>query len=133
MENLFHQHTLLKAYVTTPPRSEESLNTWLRDLVTAVGMKICIEPRSFYVSEPGNEGLTGQVGLCTSHAAIHVWDHEEPAMIQMDLYSCRAYEPKTLVDLVARWGLLSYEMMEIDRNDGFKVVGHSLWSNKSLG
>lgn len=125
MKDLFHQHLLLKAYVTEPPRSEEALNNWLLDLVAAVRMQVAIEPRSFYVATPGNEGLTGQIGLSTSHAAVHVWDHVSPGMVQMDLYSCSCFENEEVLNLVRRWGLLEYELMTINRNDGFVITEHT--------
>jgi S-adenosylmethionine/arginine decarboxylase-like enzyme len=124
MKLLFHQHLLVKAYVETPPRSEETLNQWLRDVVAAVRMNVCIEPRSFYVDIPGNEGLTGQIGLSTSHLSIHIWDEVQPAMVQCDLYSCSCFETKEVLDMLRPWGLLGYEAMTIDRNENFKVVEH---------
>lgn len=124
MADLFHKHLLVKAFVKNAPNTEDALNQWLRDLVAAVNMNVCIEPRSFYVDIPGNEGLTGQIGLSTSHASVHIWDNISPAMIQMDLYSCKDYENTTVLDMIGRWGLVSAEVMEVDRNDGFKIINH---------
>jgi S-adenosylmethionine/arginine decarboxylase-like enzyme len=124
MKDLFHQHLLVKALVDTPPRSEETLNQWLRDVVAAVRMNVCIEPRSFYVATPGNEGLTGQIGLSTSHLSIHIWDEVKPAMIQCDLYSCSCFETQEVLDMIRPWGLISFEALTIDRNDDFKIVEH---------
>ena len=124
MHQLFHQHVLIKAHVTTPPRSEDSLNQWLRDLVLAVGMQVCLEPHSIYVSQPGNEGLTGNIGLETSHAAIHIWDEQSPALVQMDLYSCREFSNETVLELLNKFGGIDYELMTIDRNEGFVIVEH---------
>jgi S-adenosylmethionine/arginine decarboxylase-like enzyme len=122
--SLFHQHLLVKALVSSPPRSEEALNAWLNALVAAINMNVCIAPRSFYVDTPGNEGLTGQIGLSTSHCAIHVWDHVIPALVQLDVYSCKEYEAQTVVNMLRNWGLISWELMEIDRNDTFKITKH---------
>lgn len=88
-------------------------------------MRVCIEPRSVYVTEPGNEGLTGQIGLETSHLTVHVWDAEEPALVQMDVYSCRCFEEETVRNILNEWGILTYESMTIDRAEKFLVVKQS--------
>ena len=125
MKELHHQHVLIKAHVVNPPRSEEALNQWLRETVAAVRMQVCIEPRSFYVSIPGNEGLTGQIGLSTSHLAVHIWDEVQPAMVQLDLYSCAPFESWEVLDMLRKWGLIDAELMMIDRNRGFVVTEHT--------
>ena len=124
MKTLFHQHVLIKAYVTNPPRSEETINNWLTDLVSAIDMKICISPRSVYVDAVGNRGLTGQVGIETSHIAIHVWDESNPGMVQMDVYSCKEFNPETVIQALTKFNLVRYELMLIDRNDGFVIKDH---------
>jgi S-adenosylmethionine/arginine decarboxylase-like enzyme len=121
MQKLFHQHLLIKAYVNNPPTSEDALNDWLTRLVAAINMKVVIPARSKYVVSEGNRGLTGQVGLETSHAAIHVWDDVVPGMLQMDVYSCSCFDTETVVDMIKEWDLISYEAMTIDRNDNFVV------------
>lgn len=122
MKKLVHQHLLLKAYVANPPKDEALLEKWLTDLVAAIGMKVVIPARAFYVSTEGNKGLTGQVGLQTSHCAIHVWDEMDPGMLQMDIYSCSSFENETVVDMLKQFDLISYESMTIDRNDYFVVT-----------
>ena len=89
--NPYHQHLLVKCWVMNPPKKEEQLNKWFINLVETVGMKVVAGPTSVYVSDPGNEGLTGTVTLATSHASIHIWDEEKPSMIQFDIYSCKCF------------------------------------------
>jgi S-adenosylmethionine/arginine decarboxylase-like enzyme len=79
------------------------LNIWFTQLVNNVGMKVVAGPTSVYVNEPGNEGITGTVTLATSHASIHVWDAEKPAMFQFDLYSCSEYTPHQVLDHIDEW------------------------------
>ena len=64
-----HIHLLVKGYIINPPKSEEILNQWFRELVNKVGMVVVAGPTSVYVNELGNEGITGTVTLATSHAA----------------------------------------------------------------
>lgn len=119
---LVHQHLLIRAHVSNPPRSEEVLNKWLTDLVSAVRMKVCIPARSYYVDTPGNEGLTGQIGLSTSHAAVHIWDDTAPGLVQMDLYSCSEFESLEVVTMLREWGLLDFQLWMIDRNRDFFIT-----------
>lgn len=115
--SLFHQHLLIRCHVQNPPRAESELNAWMLRLVQEVGMKVCLPPHSKYVDTPGNEGLTGNVGIETSHFAIHIWDDVMPALVQADLYSCKAFKSKTVRDMLNEFGLLDFEMLVIDRNN----------------
>lgn len=119
---LFHQHLLVKAYVHDVPFQVEDLEDWLTRLVNAINMKVVIPARAVYVDTPGNEGLTGQVGLETSHAAIHIWDSLEPAMLQMDVYSCKDFNTEKVIEMLNEWDLIAYETMTIDRNIHFQVT-----------
>ncbi len=92
-----HLHLLVKGYVKNPPQTENVLNEWFKQLVNNVGMKVVAGPTSIYVNEPGNEGITGTVTLATSHASIHVWDRQNPAMFQFDLYSCSDFTPTPVI------------------------------------
>ena len=121
---LFHQHTLIKAFVKNPPKETTILNNWLEELVRKIGMKIVIGPFSHYVSACGNSGLTGGVIIETSHCSIHVWDEPSPAMIQFDVYSCSHYETAIIIDHLNVFGLVSYELLAIDRNEDLKVIDH---------
>jgi S-adenosylmethionine/arginine decarboxylase-like enzyme len=92
-----HLHLLVKGYVKNPPRSEDILNNWFKELVDKVRMKVVAGPTSVYVNEPGNEGITGTVTLATSHSSIHVWDGQDPAMFQFDIYSCSEFSPEEVL------------------------------------
>ncbi len=81
-----HLHLLVKGHLKSPPKTEKIVNIFFKQLVSSVRMKVVAGPTSVYVNEPGNEGITGTVTLATSHASIHVWDAEKPAMFQFDLY-----------------------------------------------
>lgn len=104
--------------------AEETLNKWFTELVSDINMKVCIPPRSRYVDAPGNRGVTGVVGIETSHCSMHVWDESNPGIIQMDVYSCADYDPQTVINKLNEFELISYEMLYIDRNDGFKILDH---------
>jgi S-adenosylmethionine/arginine decarboxylase-like enzyme len=130
-----HLHLLVKGYMKTPPKTEKVLNIWFTQLVNNVGMKVVAGPTSVYVNEPGNEGITGTVTLATSHASIHVWDAEKPAMFQFDLYSCSEYTPHQVLDHIDEWfGLESATWQFIDRNtDEFIVIDSGKYKKRGWG
>ena len=119
-----HLHLLVKGHIKYPPREGEDLNIWLRSLVEKVRMVVVAGPTSVYVDEPGNEGITGTVTLATSHAAIHVWDRNEPPFFQFDIYSCSSFSAQEVLEHLNEFELISYEYMYIDRNDEMKIVEH---------
>ena len=124
-----HLHLLVKGYITNPPKSEETLNQWFRELVNKVGMVVVAGPTSVYVNELGNEGITGTVTLATSHASIHVWDAIHPSMFQFDLYSCSEFTPEQVLNHInEHFNLQSASYQFIDRNDmEFKVIDSGKW------
>ena len=124
-----HLHLLVKGYVKNPPKTAETLNVWLSELVSKVDMKVVAGPTSVYVDEPGNEGVTGTITLATSHAAIHVWDVEEPAMFQFDIYSCKDYDPNVVLNHIDNnFDLTEAYWSFIDRNkDEFFELKNGIW------
>ena len=130
-----HLHLLVKGHIKTPPKTEKVLNIWFTQLVNNVGMKVVAGPTSVYVDEPGNEGITGTVTLATSHASIHVWDAQKPAMFQFDLYSCSDYTPQQVLKHIDEWfGLESATWQFIDRNtDEFIVIDSGKYKRRGWG
>ena len=123
----FHQHLLVKCWVTNPPKEVDDLNNWFVNLVETVGMKVVAGPTSVYVDDIGNEGLTGTVTLATSHASIHIWDSIQLPMIQFDIYSCKTFQMEEVMGCFVDWGLIKFEWMMIDRNNGLTVVAEDKW------
>jgi S-adenosylmethionine/arginine decarboxylase-like enzyme len=118
-----HNHILLNGYVTKPPTSEEETIAWMKQLVSDIDMKIIQGPYASYVNKEGNRGLTATVMIETSHIALHVWDEEQPALIQFDLYTCSTLPVPTVIDSVNKYmGLEKYWYMVMERRNGFNVV-----------
>ena len=120
--------------MSTPPKEEAHLNEFFKKLVNKVRMVVVAGPTSVYVNEPGNEGITGTVTLATSHASIHVWDKENPAMFQFDLYSCSDFKPNDVLNHIDDWfGLNEAHWQFIDRNGNeFKVIDSGNFKKGSL-
>jgi len=118
-----HNHILLNGYVTNPPVNEEETIAWMKQLVSDIDMKIIQGPYASYVSKEGNRGLTATVMIETSHIALHVWDEEQPALIQFDLYTCSTLPVPTVIDSINKYmGLEKYWYMVMERRNGFNVV-----------
>jgi S-adenosylmethionine/arginine decarboxylase-like enzyme len=124
----YHQHLLVKCWVTNPPKKEDLLNKWFTYLVETVGMKVVAGPTSVYVSDLGNEGLTGTVTLATSHASIHIWDNSEPPMVQFDIYSCKEFSLEQVMKCFDPWGLINAEWVMIDRNGAPTITSQGNWN-----
>lgn len=122
----YHQHLLLKCLVKNPPKKEEVLNDWFVNLVETVGMKVVAGPTSVYVSEPGNEGLTGTVTLATSHASIHIWDSLEIPMLQFDIYSCKCFTLEQVMECFEPWDVIKTEWVMIDRNNKPSIISEGV-------
>ncbi len=118
-----HNHILVNGYVTNPPTSEEETIEWMKKLVSDIDMKIIQGPYASYVSKEGNRGLTATVMIETSHIALHVWDEEQPGLIQFDLYTCSTLPvPTVLESLNSYMGLEKYWYMVMERRNGFNIV-----------
>lgn len=113
-----HKHLILNAYVNNPINDEESCKKFLLDLTKIVEMDVLIDPVAKYCDIPGNEGVTGTIVITTSHMSIHVWPQEENSYIRMDIYSCKDFDEKKVIDFVDQvMSVTAYGTMLIDRND----------------
>ena len=124
-----HNHLLVNGYSLIPPTDEGKTIEWMKNLVESIDMKIIQGPFASYVSKEGNRGLTAIVMIETSHIAMHVWDEEDPAFVQFDLYTCSTLPvEKVLKDLEDTFGLHNYQSMVLERSSGFKVIEKENWS-----
>ena len=122
MKLLEHKHLIIRTEVNNPPRDEVWLQNWLTELVDKIGMKVCRGPITAYVDMPGNEGLTGVVVIETSHIAIHVWDAVEPALVQLDVYTCGALNKDIIFAELEQWDPVKIEWKHLDREFGLNEV-----------
>lgn len=124
-----HNQLLLNGHAKTPIVDEQDAIDWMTDLVEKIGMKIIQGPYSSYVTKEGNRGITCVVMIETSHIALHVWDEEDPSLIQFDLYTCSTLPVEDVIKNVReKFSLVDYQFMVIERSSGFKVSATQLSS-----
>ena len=120
-----HKHLIIRAEIDNPPKDPEFAKQWLRELVDKIGMKLIdVEhnPISGYVDIPGNRGLTAVAMIQTSHIALHVWDEEDPSLLQLDVYTCSSLSPTDVFDHMEQFGILAKSFLYLDRENTIQQI-----------
>jgi S-adenosylmethionine/arginine decarboxylase-like enzyme len=113
---MFHKHLIVRAEINNPIVDPSYMSeTWLPNLIEKIGMKILGGPYSIYCEVEGNRGLTAVTIIETSHIALHIWDEEEPAMLQLDVYTCGQLDPYDVVSSIQEMEPVLIEMKYLDR------------------
>jgi S-adenosylmethionine/arginine decarboxylase-like enzyme len=119
---LVHKHLIVRAEVTNPPKDETLAKEFLKELIEGINMKILFGPEAKYVDIPGNRGLTCFAIIETSHVVMHTWDECEPAMIQLDVYTCGALDTDVVFDFLRRFGVIKMDYKFLDRETDLKEI-----------
>ena len=120
---LVHKHLIVRAESKRPPKDEEHIVDWMRDFVESIGMKILMGPFAKYLDIPGNTGLTVAAIIETSHIVMHTWDELNPAMIQLDVYSCGEFDEHDICKKIAKdFELTKIEYKYLNRETGLSDI-----------
>lgn len=119
---LEHKHIIVRAEVKSPPFDVTRINEWLTKLVDDLGMKIMMGPISGYSPVVGNRGLTAAVVIETSHIVLHAWDEEEPAMLQLDVYTCSKLDPEVIWRAIEEFDPVHVDYKLLDRENKFITI-----------
>ena len=123
---LKHYHLIIRAEINNPPKNPEYINFWLAELVNSLNMKIMMGPFSAYCENVGNRGLTGACIIETSHIALHVWDEENPSILQLDVYSCAPVDRNLVLTRIQEFEPTSVDYKFLDRADKFiRLLGET--------
>ncbi len=120
-----HKHLIIRAEVNKPPKEASWVHSWLNQLVSKIGMKVCQGPITAYVDVPGNCGVTGVVIIETSHIAIHVWDEPNPALVQLDVYTCGPFNKELIFEELEQMEPVKIEWKYLDREFDLTEVSRS--------
>ena len=122
MKPLVHKHLIVRAEVTNPTKDETLAKEFLKELIEGINMKILFGPEAKYVDIPGNRGLTCFAIIETSHVVMHTWDECEPAMIQLDVYTCGALDTDVVFEFLRRFGVIKMDYKFLDRENDLKEI-----------
>lgn len=112
---LEHKHLIVRAELNNPPKCTSAIDLWMASLVEQIGMKILMGPYSVYSKMVGNQGLTAVTIIETSHIALHVWDDCDPALMQMDVYTCSTLDINDVFKALEQFEPTKVEYKYIDR------------------
>jgi S-adenosylmethionine/arginine decarboxylase-like enzyme len=119
---LEHKHMIVRAEVNAPPFDVTQITAWLHKLVDDLGMKVMMGPIAGYSPVVGNRGLTAVVVIETSHIALHAWDEESPAMLQLDVYTCSKLDPQVIFAAIEQFEPTHVDYKLLDRESKFITV-----------
>ena len=119
---LEHKHLIVRAELNEPPYSPNEIKLWMKQLVDKIGMNILMGPYAVYSDMEGNQGLTAVTIIETSHIALHVWDEAEPALMQLDVYTCSALDINDVFESIQEWEPSKIEYKYIDREHGLTLI-----------
>ena len=119
---LEHKHLIVRAELNNPPKCTAAIDQWMRKLVDAIDMKILMGPYAVYSDMPGNQGLTAVTIIETSHIAMHVWDEVDPALMQLDVYTCSTLNIDHVFEAIKQFDPTKLEYKYIDRDNSLTLI-----------
>ena len=119
---LEHKHLIVRAELNNSPKCTSAIDLWMRKLVEQIGMKILMGPYSVYSDMVGNQGLTAVTIIETSHIAMHVWDEVDPALMQLDVYTCSTLNIEDVFKALEQFEPVKVEYKYIDREYGLTLL-----------
>jgi S-adenosylmethionine decarboxylase len=118
-----HKHLIIRAEANRVPTDEEQLTEWLKDFIETINMKILMGPYVKYCKMEGNRGITGIAVIETSHIAIHVWDEPNPALMQIDVYSCAEFDVDEIAEKIKQdFDVVKLDYKYLNRETGLTVL-----------
>tara|TARA_B100000282_G_scaffold103942_1_gene73540 strand:- start:6032 stop:6412 length:381 start_codon:yes stop_codon:yes gene_type:complete len=123
MNLLVHKHLLVRAEVKAPIVNKNKAIKFLRTLIKAINMKAMYGPTASYCKMKGNRGVTAFAIIETSHIAMHIWDEVDPALVQLDVYSCAEMDPNKVIEIIKQeLDTVKIEYKFLDREHDFKEI-----------
>ena len=118
-----HKHLIIRAEANKVPTDEEQLTEWLKEFIDSIHMKILMGPYVKYCNVEGNRGITGIAVIETSHIAIHVWDEPNPALMQIDVYSCAEFDVDEIAEKIKQdFDVVKLDYKYLNRETGLTVL-----------
>lgn len=112
---LQHKHLIIRSEITKPPKNEDQIVEWAKQLIQSIGMKIMMGPYAKYCYMEGNRGITCVTIIETSHVALHIWDEDSPSLLQLDVYTCSNLDKKIVFDAIKEFNPVKTDFKYLDR------------------
>ena len=113
----------MRAEINNPPKDVDYLTNWMKEFIEFINMKIMLGPYVAYCNNEGNRGITGVAVIETSHIAIHVWDEPNPALMQLDVYSCAEFDPYKIAEKIKNdFSAVKCDYKFLNRITGLKSI-----------
>ena len=122
MEPLVHKHVIIRAEVLNPPTIEKLASEHVKDLIDRICMKLLMGPYAKYVTMPCNRGLTVAAIIETSHIVMHTWDESDPAIVQLDVYTCGPFDPAIVFGWLQQYNPIKIDHKYIDREHSLEEI-----------
>ena len=90
-------------------------------------MKLLFGPIARYVDVEGNEGLTAIAMIETSHIAMHIWEKEDPPLLQLDVYTCGPFVPGIVLKSLQEFDPVKIRWKFLDRENDLDFKFSGLW------
>lgn len=130
---VYGPHLTIDAYGCDPEKlaNFSLVYRWLKELPAKLGMDVLFPPYCHdYVNEnPLESGVTGLVGLTTSHCSIHTYPYmhcqDDPSVFGIafvDVFSCLPFDTDlVLEDFRATFGGSDFRVNIVERGDRFPI------------
>lgn len=123
---LQHKHLIVRAELNNPPQCADSIKEWMKILVETIDMNILMGPYAVYSDMVGNRGLTAVTIIETSHIAMHVWDEVDPALMQLDVYTCSTLNIDDVFEALSVFEPTKVEYKYIDRENQLTLLDNGI-------
>jgi hypothetical protein len=119
---LVHEHLIVRAQIQHPPKSPSEALSFIKALLDRLGLVFLCPPIAAYCEDKGNRGVTALAAVNASHVALHTWDESTPAILQLDVYSCKHVDPLAVLEVMKPMVIVSAEYKLFDRSSGFAEI-----------
>lgn len=131
-----HLHLLISAQIKNPPGKNDckKVEDFMRGMVKHVRMKILRDASALWCDEEGNEGITADVLLTTSHSMLHIWNEsiDGTCRMEFDLYSCAPFSVEEVFEYVTAHFDVSHASYKfLNRETGFTVLNNGIHNSVS--
>ena len=117
-----HKHLMISANFIRRVYSSSWYETWMTRLIEDLEMTALVAPKAVRDNTIGNEGITAFSIITTSHIVLHTWESEMPHKLQLDVYSCKSFTIKTVLDRLQNLNVSNVKYKFLDRENGFVTI-----------